>query len=404
MGNGSSNSSEHLKQSEANLLNWGLNWYKNTEVLDKNRSRLSWKAYDVPISIPNVVKKTSDQTRGHIHTVEFMNEDVDTTDKTPIVLMHGYGAGTGHYYSMLPGIADSWKGKVFSIDSFGSGLSSRPKWTLGVGDKVPAETAESYFVDAIEAWRETQKIEKMVLFGHSLGGYLSVAYAEKYPQRVEQLILCSPVGIPEKPELDPKNLPMFYRFARTLWNNGFTPYHAVKATGRRFVGKYVDRRFEDSSWTNKELLKEYMYRNWTTGNISAGGYAHATLLEPGAYARKPLHSRLHDVATSVGQISFIYGTEDWMNVNHAINVRTTFFSKANSVSQSSRLPIRIFQIEGGGHNMFIDNPLGVVDAIQECVTVDQSRTNVDHNQVPRLGEIYLRKDFQAKSFTTEVAA
>lgn len=46
-----------------------------------------------------------------------------------------------------------------------------------------------------------------------------------------------------------------------------------------------------------------------------------------------------------------------MNVNHAINVRTTFFSKANSVSQSSRMPIRIFQIEGGGHNMFIDNPL-----------------------------------------------
>ena len=33
----------------------------------------------------------------------------------------------------------------------------------------------------------------MILCGHSLGGYLGVAYAEKYPQRLERLVLISPV-------------------------------------------------------------------------------------------------------------------------------------------------------------------------------------------------------------------
>ena len=44
----------------------------------------------------------------------------------------------------------------------------------------------------------------MRLVGHSLGGYLAVAYAERFPERVERLVLLSPVGLPQAPlPLDP---------------------------------------------------------------------------------------------------------------------------------------------------------------------------------------------------------
>lgn len=33
--------------------------------------------------------------------------------------------------------------------------------------------AESFFVESLEAWRREQGLEKMVLMGHSMGGYLS---------------------------------------------------------------------------------------------------------------------------------------------------------------------------------------------------------------------------------------
>jgi cardiolipin-specific phospholipase len=39
----------------------------------------------------------------------------------------------------------------------------------------------------------------MTLIGHSLGGYLSTAYALRYPSRVDRLVLLSPAGIPENP-------------------------------------------------------------------------------------------------------------------------------------------------------------------------------------------------------------
>ena len=38
----------------------------------------------------------------------------------------------------------------------------------------------------------------MRLVGHSLGGYLAVAYAERFPERVERIVLLSPVGIPQR--------------------------------------------------------------------------------------------------------------------------------------------------------------------------------------------------------------
>lgn len=45
------------------------------------------------------------------------------------------------------------------------------------------------YVNSIEKWRENMKIERMILLGHSFGGYLSTAYTIKFPERIEHLIL-----------------------------------------------------------------------------------------------------------------------------------------------------------------------------------------------------------------------
>lgn len=72
---------------------------------------------------------------------------------------------------------------VYAIDLLGFGKSSRPKFSKD------AKEIEMQYVSSIEKWRECMKIDKMILLGHSFGGYLSTAYSIKYPERIEHLIL-----------------------------------------------------------------------------------------------------------------------------------------------------------------------------------------------------------------------
>jgi pimeloyl-ACP methyl ester carboxylesterase len=60
--------------------------------------------------------------------------------------------------------------------------------------------AEHFFISSLEEWRKSVGVEKMILVGHSLGGYLASAYTVRYPERVSGLILVSPAGIPRGPD------------------------------------------------------------------------------------------------------------------------------------------------------------------------------------------------------------
>ena len=89
---------------------------------------------------------------------------------------------------------------MYALDLLGMGRSSRPPFKLHAKDRQGSITeAEDWFIDALEEWRVKKNIEKFTLLGHSLGGYMAVAYALKYPGHLNKLVLASPVGIPEDP-------------------------------------------------------------------------------------------------------------------------------------------------------------------------------------------------------------
>jgi pimeloyl-ACP methyl ester carboxylesterase len=54
-------------------------------------------------------------------------------------------------------------------------------------------------VSSLDAWRREQGLDRIVLCGHSLGGYLSACYAMRHPQHVQHLILMCPAGVGRKP-------------------------------------------------------------------------------------------------------------------------------------------------------------------------------------------------------------
>lgn len=130
------------------------------------------------------------------YSVERVGEPVDDN----LVILHGYGAGLGFFYKNFEPLSRAPGWKLYALDMLGMGNSTRPPFRVHAKDRDgKIAEAEAWFIDALEEWRKIRNIDRFTLVGHSLGGYLSVAYALKYPGRLKKLVLVSPAGIPEDP-------------------------------------------------------------------------------------------------------------------------------------------------------------------------------------------------------------
>ena len=123
------------------------------------------------------------------------------------VPFHVSRSGNGQLLSAL--LSSSEEGGLNAHADLPSNFASLSPEAQATIARVKA--AESFFVDSLEAWRKVMGIVKMTVIGHSIGGYLSLAYTLKYPERVQRLVLISPAAIGPNPDEEedtfaPKNL------------------------------------------------------------------------------------------------------------------------------------------------------------------------------------------------------
>jgi len=339
-----------LRRAEEELFATGLSWWRSWQ----DRHKL--QAPTTPTTFEHRDVSTGPDKK--VHMVSCVAKTAKTADAnaTPLVCLHGYGHGTSVFYASLAPLAEKWGAPVYALDSPGCGLSSRPPYRHEDDPEKGRQEAENFFVEELEAWREAMGIERMVLAGHSIGGYCAFAYAERYPSRIERLVLISPAGVGRPSEGFAErvaDMPAFFRVAFSLWDRGFSPLSLVRwGPGRWLVNRYVSRRTFEHTWSNAEQYAEYMYRNHTAGNASWGGHAHHTLLMPGAYARSPIYDRIGALDM---RVTFVYGTSDWMDNGAAEDVRDGL--------PGMKRRVEVCHVAGAGHNVPLDNPLGVVDAI-----------------------------------------
>lgn len=162
----------------------------------------------------SLIQKCDKGKGDYINTLEFSTPQT-TGSREAVVVLHGYGAAQGFFFKNWASVARSAVGtgrRAYFLDWLGMGLSSRPSPHLlsSKGESVESRvaTAEHFFLDSLENWRRAEGIDRMLLVGHSLGGYLSTAYAKRHPDRVSALVLLSPVGYPHNPDGSTKLLPV----------------------------------------------------------------------------------------------------------------------------------------------------------------------------------------------------
>eukprot|EP00882_Tetradesmus_deserticola_P018024 GHRQ01019339.1.p1 GENE.GHRQ01019339.1~~GHRQ01019339.1.p1 ORF type:complete len:246 (+),score=60.53 GHRQ01019339.1:110-847(+) len=134
-----------------------------------NLLRSKWQVEDVPVG-PGPEQ--------YMHTLTNNSSSGNEPVQGPaMVLMPGYGAGTGFFFRNLDALARVFN--VFAVDWLGTGLSGRPPFTA-----TDRASTEDFFLESLNTWRQKQCLDSFILVGHSLGELFAAALGQQFTQHL----------------------------------------------------------------------------------------------------------------------------------------------------------------------------------------------------------------------------
>jgi pimeloyl-ACP methyl ester carboxylesterase len=110
----------------------------------------------------------------------YKNTKISYTDEgkgTALVLLHGFLENKSMWNAFIPDLVKKYR--VITIDLLGHGETECLGYVHAMEDQAEMVYALLMFL----------KIRKVVLFGHSMGGYVALAFAELFPDSVKGLFL-----------------------------------------------------------------------------------------------------------------------------------------------------------------------------------------------------------------------
>jgi pimeloyl-ACP methyl ester carboxylesterase len=171
-------------------------------------------------------------------------------DQMPLVLLHG----TGSSLHTWDGLADLLKNdrRVIRFDLPGFGLTGPDP-----ANDYALETYVQFVVDALD----TLDVDRCILAGNSLGGYIAWATAVLNPARVEKLVLIDASGY----NFESESVPIGFRLARMPLIKNIVQ----DVLPRSVVESSVNNVYGDPSRVTPELVDRYFELATREGNRNA---------------------------------------------------------------------------------------------------------------------------------------
>jgi 3-oxoadipate enol-lactonase len=107
---------------------------------------------------------------------------------TPLVLLHGYPLDHTSWYKVVSLLESEFDVITPDLRGFGESTTMETPFTI------------SNMADDIAGLLDHLGIQKVALAGHSMGGYVALAFWKKYPQRVSGLGLVSSQAVADAPQ------------------------------------------------------------------------------------------------------------------------------------------------------------------------------------------------------------
>ena len=122
----------------------------------------------------------------NVHDIEFAY--TRHGDGTPLVLLHGYPLDGSIWSEVVPLLTDKFELIIPDLRGFGESTTVNIPYTMDT------------FASDIAGLLDHLGFEKAAIAGHSMGGYVVLAFAKLYPDRVSGLGLVSSQALADAPE------------------------------------------------------------------------------------------------------------------------------------------------------------------------------------------------------------
>ncbi len=168
-------------------------------------------------------------TFADMKTTHFKNTSISYTDQgkgTAVVLLHGFLENKKMWDAFIP--LWSKKFRIITIDLLGHGETECMGYVHSMENNA----------DAVHKVLSELRLRKAILVGHSMGGYVALAFAELYPNMVKGLVLLNSTSRADSAE------------RRT---NRDRAIKAVKQSFQNFISLSISNLFSEG---NRERLSE----------------------------------------------------------------------------------------------------------------------------------------------------
>ena len=121
----------------------------------------------------------------NVNNMDMVYEECGENNEWTVVLLHGFCGSSRYWHKVCPLLSDKYR--IIMPQLRGHGSTSAPN------DGYSMEA----MADDILGLLDALSIEKVVMFGHSLGGYVTLAFADKYPKKLQGLGLIHSTALPD---------------------------------------------------------------------------------------------------------------------------------------------------------------------------------------------------------------
>ncbi|WP_340025799.1 alpha/beta fold hydrolase [Paenibacillus sp. FSL K6-1096] len=234
-----------------------------------------------------------------------------------IVLLHGFCGSAEYWEKVIPGLVKDYR--VIAPDLRGHGASDAP---LG------AYTIEQ-MADDVLSLLNMLEIEECYLLGHSLGGYITLSFAQRHASRLKGFGLIHSTGYPDGEEAKENRL----RSVSMIQNEGIFA----------FVDQLVPGLFAPGAATQLvERAKEIGYKTPPQGAAGA------------ALAMRERPDRRDVISATALPVLLVAGAED-----SKVAPEQTFTSDNRNITKVT--------LEGVGHMSMFEAPERLVQSIKDFV-------------------------------------